>query len=237
MTPQTVRRLFTSGGDSGGNGKSVSLLLVADWLKSKGLKRAYIDADQGNKGTARSFEHFLQGQPVTRVDIQDPEDLDRIFNMTAKSEVDVLVDLPAGASQNMKVWWELVDTSMFDEAGIQLITLIPVTPAPGSVENALEYLETVGPTGTFIICLNRMGYELSPKPKEILFQEWLSVQAPQEYDIRTIEIRHLDSFAMKALVAARCLPSQITGVEALVQKRVKMWAQKVHAQLDAIGLI
>ena len=237
MSIQTVRSLYASGGDLGGPGKTVTLVLVADWLKSKGMKRAYVDADTGNRDTARSFEHFLKDQPVARVNIQDPEDLDLVFNMTAKSEVDVLVDLPAGASQNMRVWWEqIVTPDMFEEAGIQLVTLIPVTPSPGSVQNALDYLETVGPNGTFVIGLNRIGYELSPKPKEILFQEWLSVQTPQEYDIRTIEIGHLDAFAMKALVAARCLPSQITGVQALVAKRIKVWAQKVHAQLDSIGL-
>lgn len=237
MTPQTIRNLYVSGGDAGGSGKSVSLVLVSDWLKSKGLKSSKIDGDSGNRGTARSFEHFLQGSSVHQINIQDPEDLDTIFNLTARGEVDVLVDLPAGASQNMRVWWkDLVTPDMFEAAGIRLVTLIPVTPSPGSVESALEYLETVGTNGTFVICLNRIGYELSPKPKEVLFKDWLSVQAPQEYDIRTIEIGHLNAFAMRTLVEARCLPCQITGVDILTIKRISAWAKAVHVQLDAIGL-
>lgn len=241
MTPQTIRSLYISGSDSGGCGKSISLVLIADYLWSKGIKRTYIDADPGNKGTARAFENFLNGQPVTRLNIQYPEDLDFILRSASKSESDFLCDLPANAAAtgNMLEWWHSVaDAATLDELGIRLVTLIPVTPNPGSVENALEYLETVGPNGTFIICLNRISYEPSPRPRDVLFKEWLSVEAPKEYDIRTIEIGFLDPVSMKALSVAQCLPSQITGVDVLISKRIKMiWAKKVHVQLDTIGLI
>jgi hypothetical protein len=237
MTPQTVRTLYVNGPNTGGCGKTWCLLLVAGYLKSKGLKRIYVDADPGNRGTERSFEQFLEGQPVAKIDIQDPQDLDNIFNMTAKSEVDVLVDLPANASGNMEEWWKnLATPDMFDSFGIRLVTLISITPT-GGVKAALNHLETVGPNGTFVICLNRIGYVPKPKPKEIAFKEWLSITPPQEYDIRTVEIGHLDDFARNRIISSRCLPSQISGTEAseaMVLKRINDWSKKVHAQFDAI---
>lgn len=240
MTPQIIRNLWVSGSNAGGGGKTVSLALIANYLWSKGLKRTYIDADPGNKGTARAFGNFLKGQPVTPINIQYPKDLDFILRSASKSESDFLCDLPANAAAtgNMEEWWhQIADATMFDELGIRLITLIPVTPNPGSRENALEYLETVGPNGTFIICLNRISYEPSRRPKEILFEEWLSVDPPKEYDIKTIEIGFLDEDSMKSLSIAQCLPSQITGVDALTSRRIKFWADNVNVQLDAIGLI
>jgi hypothetical protein len=241
MTPQIIRTLYINGANTG-CGKTLSLVLVADYLWSKGMKRAYIDADPGNSGTIRSFQHFLKDQPVTKINVQDPEDLENIFNMTAESEVDVLVDLPGNSSSTMaKFWSDIAVPEMFSEHGIRLVTLLPVTSTDG-VEPALNHMETVGPNGTFVICLNRIGYTPAPKPKEILFKEWMDVVVPSDYDVKTIEIPHLDKHALKALVASRCLPSKVTpskatGVNSTTDRNIKAWAKKVHVQLDTIGLI
>lgn len=237
MTQTKKKRLFVSGGDGGGNGKTLALILVADWLKSKGLKRAYIDCDTGNKGTARSFTNFLKDQPVRALNVQNPEDLDNIFNLTVASECDVLVDLPANASGNMAKWWaESATPALFESENIQLVTLIAFTPDTGSLQNALNWMETVGNSGTYAVCLNRNQYALAPKARDVLFAEWHSVQTTG-YDVRTIEIDYLNDHAKKKLVAAECLPSQISVKDnRIVENSIKNWAAKVHIQLDETGI-
>lgn len=237
MTTQKIRTLYCTGGDSGGNGKSLCAVLFANWLKSKGIKRAYIDADPGNEGTARAFSHFLEGSPVRRIDIMDEEDLDNIFNLSAASEVDVICDLPANSSSgNMGRWWRNVATpEAFNACNLRLVTIIPVTPLPGAVQNALNYMETVGNNGTYVIALNRFKYAYSPKPVDKVFEEWMSVipEVNKKYDLRTIEIDHLPDHYRDQWVASQTLPSQIKDVPYLVGSGIRSWANKVNEQLEA----
>jgi len=230
------KTLFCNGSDAGGCGKTICMVLIADWLKAIGIPRGYIDADPGNSGTARAFSHYLKGQDVRKLNVQDPEDLDAIFNLASQAGGPVLCDLPANASGNMASWWaEIATPDMFESQNTNLVTIIPVTNAPGSVQNALDWLETVGNQGTFIIALNRMNYALAPKPVKVVFSDWFAV-APAEYDIKTIEIGHLDHFAMRVLVDAQCLPSLVSA-DVLVEKRIKSWAANVHKQLDAAAIL
>lgn len=229
--------VWSVGSQFGGVGKSTSCVLVADYLRSIGRKIAVIDSDTGKWGKPSSFEHFFGGK-ATRLDLRRPQDLDRILELTAETEADAVVcDAPANSGSNLDQWWNEVATKdVIDSIGVQLVVLGAVAPLPGSTESVLESISAIGERASYLIALNRLSYEVSPRDTKEAFQDWFSVEAPG-FNIKTFEIPHLQTFAMTEFVKAGCLPSKLNGqVKFLVGRRIAIWTQKVHDQLAATGL-
>lgn len=218
----------------GGVGKTTCMMLVADYLKAKGRKIAVLDCDTGSYSKPSSFGWWFK-KGVRKLDLRDQRDLDRILESTAEFDGDVLADFPANSGCNLEAWLQEVATpDTIHEMGIRLISLLPVAPIVGSTETALDSLSLIGARGEFIIALNRLQHELSPRPLTELFADWYSVDT-STHNIRTLEVPYLDRSSMEDLVNGRTLPSDVNGqLRYLSRVRISSWRKRVHDQLDHI---
>jgi MinD-like ATPase involved in chromosome partitioning or flagellar assembly len=236
--------LAITAGGAGGNGKSTLAALFADYLETKKIKRAYIDCDNENSGTAKSFSHWLEGE-VDSIDLRIPEDRDRLLISSAESGADVvLADLPANSTGDLSQFLEIATADTIRELKLKIVAICLVVPGYGGAESAVNWIKTLGDRADYLIVLNRIGYEPSPRSSAELFSNWFEDALPRlvpnlvpESSIHVIEMRHLERLAMQPMMEMKMLPSKaMAGLNALNRTRLARWRDHLHGQLAATGL-
>lgn len=234
-------------GGRGGTGKTSVLVAIADYLESRGTKRALIDCDTENAGQPTCFSHWLDGKGNV-LNLRNPDDRDRLLTDSAESGVPfVLVDLPANATGDISIWLQDVATAaLIRDMGLTVIALGVVTPSPGSARSVVKWVENLGDRARYLVALNRIDYEMVPGPTEKVFAEWFEVAVPALVPaivsadrIQTIEIPNMEAHGMAAMVNLGKLPSkalQTPTLHLLHKQRIKTWRDRIYAQLDATGL-
>ena len=88
------------------------------------------------------------------------------------------------------------------------------------------------------MALNRLLKERVEGPVQEAFEDWFSVDT-KGIPLQTFEIPHLYDAAMEALIRSGKLPSKAakgTELFVLMRSRVKAWIERIHSQLDTLGI-
>jgi hypothetical protein len=243
LTPTTT--LVLSASDRGGDGKTTSLVLVADKLASAGRTFSVIDCDMGNCDTPAGFSHWFS-KPVDRLDLKSVDDCDALLEQASGSGLEyILADLPANSSAGLIDWLEQsTDPETLREMGLRLIAVCPVDQSSGAPESAAVWMSALGDRADYIVMLNRKTYSPKSKahPTDKAFDAWRACveRGAITQPFKAVEIGHLHEGTMATLVRLRELPSKAVknpAMPILCRKRVFDWAKAVHEQLDATGLL
>lgn len=247
LTPQPVLAL-TAGG-AGGNGKTTMSALLADYLVSRKLKSTFIDCDTENSGSAKAFSHWLQGKG-NMLDLREPADRDRLITNSVDSGAQFIVaDLPANSTGDLSRWLtEIATVELLREADLGVIAICMVVPGYGGAQSAVKWIRTLGERANYLVCLNRINYEVNPRPTKEVFANWFTGAVPELVPsvvsadrLHVIEIPNLEKHRMDALIEQATLPSRTiekgkVGLNLMDKQGVKNWRDPVYAQLDASGL-
>jgi cellulose biosynthesis protein BcsQ len=242
----TQTTIIHPAGGKGGTGKTITMVGLTDYLRSKKYKISLVDCDAENAGQPGSFGHWCGGKQVD-LNLRVREDRDRLLLDAAQSGCDyVLVDFPSNASGDLFKWLKEAATARTIQAmGLRLITVCVITPEPSSVHSAIKWVTMMGDRSNYLIALNRIDYEAIDTPARKLFADWFETALPElvpsvvsEDRIRTIEVSNLEEHRMKALAALGKLPSRALesgGLNLLHQSAVRIWRDALFASLDATG--
>ena len=238
---------LTAGG-RGGNGKTTTLVAIADYLASKGIKQTLIDCDTENAGQPTCFSHWLEGKGNT-LNLRLPDDRDRLLTDSAECGSQfVLADLPANSTGDISRWLQEVATvELIRELGLNIIAIGLVTPELGGARSVVQWVRTLGDRARYLVALNRIDYEIVPGPVEKVFAEWFEGALPDLVPkvvssdrIQTIEIPNMEAHGMDALRSLGKLPSKAvlkdSPLHLLHKQRIKTWRDRIFTQLDATGL-
>jgi hypothetical protein len=237
--------LILSASDRGGDGKTTSLVLIADYLASSGRTFAPVDCDTGNCGTAAGFSHWFNG-PVDRLDLRSRDDCDALLQQSAQSGVEfILADLPANSSMDVAEWLqESATPEILQELGVRLLAICPVDQSSGAPESASAWMAALGSQADYLVMLNRKALVLRSRARPDVdtafdgWHQWVKRgEVTQPY--KTVEIGHLRDKAMQALSDLRELPHKAIRKPTfpiLYRAQVQNWARNVHQQLEATGL-
>jgi hypothetical protein len=223
-------------GGLGGVGKTVTMVAIADYLQTKGLRFVCSDCDQENAGKLRSFAHWFNGKAVP-LNLRDTSDCDKLLEGSANSNSPfVLADLPSNSSADIVKYWKgIVTPEILQELNLSILSIGVVTPARSSSDSVCEWIDTLGSNVQYLIALNRLGFEFSPAPKEKAFKHWLSLDTKYPH----FEIPHLRDEEMERMTEIGQLPSKAfknTELFVLPRQRIKQWRDAIHSQLDALNI-
>jgi len=241
--------LAMTAGGAGGNGKTTASALIGDYLISRKLKVTFIDCDKENEGQAKALSHWLQGKGNI-LDLKDPDDRDKLITGSVGTGAHVvLADLPANSTGDLSRWLtEVATVELIREAGLTVVAICMVIPGYGGAQSAVKWIRNLGDRASYLVCLNRIGFEIKPKPTEQLFNDWFACAVPELIPsvvpsdrVRVIEIPNLEYPAMNALIEQKTLPSKsiekdTAGLHLMHKQRVKNWRNFVYNQLDGTGL-
>src|SRR6266436_6516762 len=121
---KTHTTLIWPGCELGGTAKTTSLIVHADYLRSKGHKVALFDCDTSKVGDISSFSHWFGGK-VNTLDLRDLADCDRLLHQAATAGVPFcLVDLPANSgSEISELLNQVATTKTLHSLGLKLIAV------------------------------------------------------------------------------------------------------------------
>ncbi|ACD83834.1 Transfer origin protein, TraL, ATPase [Methylacidiphilum infernorum V4] len=223
--------LFMTIGAKGGTGKTTAMLLIADWLLSKGKNVQIIEADLENSGKAGGISHWFED--CLRVDIRSARECDMILETAAENEY-TLVDLPANSGAEIKGWWkELITPQVLTEMKVEVIAVGSVTPYPGSAGGIFDWAAVFQDSCRYLVAKNMMHSKLAH------FSDYFDSKAGQQFRKSylpiEIKISTLLQEAMQQLVKTGSRPSLLAhdnSVPILLRQRVKNWFQPVFDQLE-----
>lgn len=229
---------MTTGG-KGGVGKSLTAMLLADYLKRHGIPFLAFDCDTENMGKASAFSSHYPD--AIKVNLRSTADCDMLLTRAAESEISI-IDLPANASGDFMSWWESVATPETLEALDLKVTAIgTLTPEPGTFASVASWAEILQDGLDYIIALNHRTQQRVQIPKEQVFPEYFSSKVGDAFRSafhpRTFEIPGLYEGSMGQLAKSGQLPSEAANnpaIPLLDRTRIKTWASKIHTQLAEI---
>ncbi len=95
-------------------------------------------------------------------------------------------------------------------------------------------MSVIGSRASYIVALNRLQPDF--REAKDVFSDWFSVDTTG-YDLKTIDVPHLDRESMDDLVRGGNMPSDLNGeLRYLAKVRIAAWKDKVHKQLETTGL-
>ena len=233
------KTLIMTMGGRGGVGKTIALVSIADYLKSKGHKIATVDCDTENADKVSAFAHWFDGK-TERLNLRNPKDCDRLLVDASSAPCDyVLTDLPANAGGDLAEWWQdAVTSETLEELELSILAVGVITQQEGSAHSVMEWVDALGQHVGYLVALNRLVAERVPAPAMEAFADWHAI-APKDIAIPTFEIPHLYDEDMGTLTRLGMLPGkaiQGTNLFILPRTRVKRWRDKIHRSLDSSGL-
>src|SRR5690242_17678948 len=166
-TPKpTSTTLILSVSDRGGPGKTTSLVLIADYLASRGRTFSPVECDLGNCASPAGFSHWFT-QPVNRLDLRSIDDCDALLEQAAQSGLEfVLADLPANSSTDLLDWIEQsTSPAILKKMGLRLMAVCPVDESSGAPEGVTVWMAALAERAEYLIMLNRRSYDRKSKAR------------------------------------------------------------------------
>jgi len=248
MTKSSRPTLIATAGGRGGPGKTTASVILADYFATRGIKQTLIDCDTENAGTPACFSHWLDGK-VNNLDLRNPKDRDRLLTDSAECGSQfVVADLPANATGDIYRWLQEVATvELIRELGLNIIAVGLVPPGHGGARSVVKWITTLGNRASFLVVLNRIDYEIAPRPTKEVFSDWFDNAVPSLVPkvvsadrLHVIEFPNMEKHGMDAMVALGRLPSKAMAKDSplnlLDKQRIKNWRDSIYAQLDSTGL-
>ena len=248
MTKSSRPTLIATAGGRGGPGKTTASVILADYFATRGIKQTLIDCDTENAGTPACFSHWLEGK-VNNLDLRNPKDRDRLLTDSAECGSQfVVADLPANATGDIYRWLQEVATvELIRELGLTIIAVGLVPPGHGGARSVVKWITTLGNRASFLVVLNRIDYEIAPRPTKEVFSDWFDNAVPSLVPkvvsadrLHVIEFPNMEKHGMDAMVALGRLPSKAMAKDSplnlLDKQRIKNWRDSIYAQLDSTGL-
>ena len=229
-------RIYISLGGKGGVGKSVAVILFADFLVKNQIPFLAYDCDSENSGKASSFSTAYA--EAAKVNLRSVADCDRLITEAAEYPI-TLVDLPANASADFHEWFEAVAKPETLEAlNLEIIGLGCVTPEQGTFASVATWASKLQDSMRYIVVLNDRAQQKVALPREQLFPEYFNSstgkQFREAFKPTEIQISGLYSGSMVQLAKSGLLPSLAvahSAIPLLDRSRIHTWTSKVHEQL------
>ncbi|HEX3773386.1 MAG TPA: hypothetical protein VHV51_02920 [Polyangiaceae bacterium] len=220
------------GGEKGGVGKSVVARVLAQWFIDRSHAFAAIDGDLSHGALVRSYSEFARS-----VDLSDPNGADQIFDRALGADRRVLVDLPAQSMRALVGWLEGASVLPFaKEMGIRLSFWHVTDGGFASVVELDKALAWFGDRVEHKVVKNH------GRSKDFSqFEDSAARRRLNELGGVVMELPELDASAMYKVDRlgssfwAAANASENEGLKPLERQRVRLWLDRVYAQLDGLG--
>ncbi len=236
MLWQTARmaRIHFIGGEKGGVGKSVVARLLAQyWIDQRTPWRGF-DTDRSHGALLRYYEGFAEPIEVTAL-----EDLDRIVEVAAAGDAEVLVDLAAQSERSLHDWIETADVlALAGELEAEVVFWHVMDDGKDSVALLDRLLSRYGDTANYVIVLNHgRGSDFS------MFYESDAYETVRNREIPVVPLRSLHRPTMltidrhdKSFWGAINHRADATALGLMDRQRVKVWTRHAFAEFERLGL-
>jgi hypothetical protein len=229
-----MARIHLVGGEKGGVGKSVLARILAQYHIDKGIPFKTFDGDLSHGALMRYYGEYTEA-----VDIRNFESIDRIVEDAVALDNDIIVDLPAQASSVLDRWIaESGLVELGDDIGIILVLWHVMDDGTDSLQLLERTLNTYGGGPEYVLVRNHgRGSDFS------LFNESETKVLAEAVGASIIDLPGLHAGAMRkidrvgaSLWAATNNKDEAIGptLGLLERQRVKVWLNKVYAELDRV---
>jgi hypothetical protein len=239
VSQKKIKILLTQG-SKGGVGKTFCATQVAAWLKARGHKHVAFDLDTENRKYS-SLNLFVP--EATKVNIHTIETLDILLSASQIADV-VLIDMPAATGYMFFDWFDKMYETC-TELGIEFVLFCLITPAPGSVENTLHWVDSLQGDVTYVAVKN---------PKEdadAKFNIWDNAEEVKEFKkkctcheilLPSIRADIMPELELKGLTLQNALLTEENkdSLPALLakfanQQHLLRWGKQIFTQLDDLA--
>jgi MinD-like ATPase involved in chromosome partitioning or flagellar assembly len=201
------RRLVLTQGGKGGTGKTTLLTALVDWYDERQFPYTLMDLDTEASKSRGSLVHYFPGK-ATKVDINQPEGLDRLLNVLEDGPPVVVADMGAGAGQVAYRWFD----DMYEgarELGVSFTAIGLVTPDPATVDSVVKWADALQKRTDYLIVKNSVnnpshfdaweGAEVAEQFRQTLQPEVIEM----EYHMPSVEFPARNHGITMGRVAAR----------------------------------
>lgn len=226
--PKVKKRLkvHTILGTKGGVGKSTIATHLADWLKERGFKILCYDLDDENA----TFNRFIP--EAKKLDTHDTEQTDELVFEAEKSVGDydaMVLDLRAGAGNEMLTWFADVPFADLSEQGIDFVGWGCITSDPDSADSVTNWLEVLASEIESVVIVKNL--------KDGLFED-----EPFKGEKARVVVNAVDHKLMARMNEKNCSLSKVLGLakgnkgltDTMMRTRVLRLRDDIFRQFDAI---
>ncbi len=227
-------RLHLIGGEKGGIGKSVLARILTQYHIDRSIPFLAFDGDLSHGALLRYYEEYSEG-----VDLRDFESADRIVEMAAETQKQVIVDLPAQAAQTLERW--ITDTGLVEfaeEIGIQLTLWHLLDDSTDCVQLLQRTVDAYGEGPAYILVRNLgRGSDFS------YFNDSEAKEKAEALGAITLDLPALHPAAMRKIdrvgaslwAAANNNDEKVGPTLGLLERqRVRVWLNKCYKALDEV---
>ncbi|HEC74594.1 MAG TPA: mobilization protein MobD [Methylophaga aminisulfidivorans] len=219
------------GGEKGGIGKSVVSRLISQYCLDYNYQYAGMDADQSHGTLTRFYPQFTQA-----IDLDSFESADLIVETAFKSDVNVIVDLPAQSERFLNKWMDENDVEgLLQESDINSVYWYVVDDGVDSAQLVTEFLTKYGSRipcvvvknygrGSDFSILDKMLYEAGITPNKV-------IELP---DLHTSTMHKVDKHNLNFWRAANVSEQGEDTLSMMERRRVKVWVRKAFEQIGDV---
>ena len=224
------------GGEKGGVGKSLLARLLAQYCIDRSVPFVAFDTDRSHGALLRFYP-----QVSTGISIDDQDGLDRIVETAAAVPGQrVLVDLAAQTQAPLERWIDgsgVVDVAA--ELGLAMTLWVVMDAGRDSASLLGALLDGVGSRLRLVLVKNEVRGE-----KFDLLDASGHLERAAALGARTITLRKLpeptmqkiDALSTSFWAAVNHPNRAFTGLGLLERQRVKVWLERVYAEIDRVGV-
>lgn len=230
VKPKAKRlKIHTILGTKGGVGKSTIATHLADWLKDRGYKILCYDLDDENA----TFNRFVP--EARKLDTHDTEQTDELVFDAEKyvGDYDAMVlDLRAGAGNEMLNWFADVPFAELKEQGIDFVGWGCITSDPDSSDSVTNWLEVLASEIDSVIIVKNL--------KDGLFEDQQFRGEKARIIVEPVDHKLMARMNEKncSLTKVLSLPKGNKGLtDTMMRTRVLRLRENLFAQFDTLKAI
>ena len=219
------------GGEKGGVGKSVVARALAQYFIDRHVNFAGIDADTSHNVLARYYAHHTQ-----TIDLTQFSSTDQIMDRALGAERQVLVDLPAQSSRQLKQWMHAGGILSFArEMGVALKFWHVTDGGFDSVQQLHSLTQEFGDTIDYVVVKNegRSGDFTQFEESEVRQSlEQLNASIITLPELHAATMYKIDSKGSSFWAAVHSNAAELS-LSPMESQRTKMWLDKTYFGLQS----
>lgn len=230
-------RLVLTQGGKGGTGKTTFLTALVDWYDEHRYPYTLIDLDTEASKSRGSLVHYFPDK-ATKVDIHQPDGLDRLLNVLQDGPPVVIADMGAGSGQAAYAWFDAMYEGARD-LGVAFTAIGLVTPDPATLDSVVKWANALQDRVDYLIVKNALTnpsiFEFWDRAE--LAEQFRRTLHPQviemEYHMPSVEFPARNHGLTMGRVAARKhdVP-ELNQMAAVI--RAQAYRRHIYAELDRV---
>ena len=224
------------GGEKGGVGKSLLARLLAQYCIDRSVPFVAFDTDRSHGALLRFYP-----QVSTGISIDDQDGLDRIVETAAAVPGQrVLVDLAAQTQAPLEHWIEgsgVVDVAT--ELGLTMTLWVVMDAGRDSADLLGPLLDGVGSRLRLVLVKNEVRgerFDLLGASGHLARAAALGAQTITLRKLPEPTMQKIDALSTSFWAAVNHPDRAFTGLGLLERQRVKVWLERVYAEIDRVGV-